>query len=59
MARTESVGEGLAEVIFSALAREGPSVSTKSDALTRQFETLFNFDFEGQIWEYLEAEPEL
>jgi len=46
-----------AEVIFSALAREGPSASTKADALTRQFETLFNYDFDGQIWEYLEAEP--
>ena len=58
MARdVRALGKVWAEVIFSALAREGPSVSTKSDALTRQFETLFNFDFDGQIWEYLEAEP--
>ena len=58
MARdVRALGKVWAEVIFSALAREGPSLSTKADALTRQFETLFNYDFDGQIWEYLEAEP--
>ena len=57
MARdVRSLGKVWAEVIFSALAREGPSASTKADALTRQFETLFNLNFDGQIWEYLEAD---
>ena len=51
-----ALGRTWAELVFSALARDGPSSSTSAEALSRQFEQVFDLDFDGRIWDYLAAE---